>query len=140
LKTVSLSSGACERPQSKEIAMDNSIIGLVAVVMALGIPLGAMYTFYRVRKLRTEERLAAIARGANVPIEPELSPIARSRKAGILLVSGALGYILTFGLIAQIEHEPETWVAAAFGIIPLAVGIGYFIDFTLNRSDARTTG
>ena len=120
--------------------MDNSIIGLVAVVMALGIPLGAMYTFYRVRKLRTEERLAAIARGANVPIEPELSPIARSRKAGILLVSGALGYILTFGLIAQIEHEPETWVAAAFGIIPLAVGIGYFIDFTLNRSDARTTG
>jgi hypothetical protein len=120
--------------------MDNSIIGLVAVVMALGIPLGAMYTYYRVRKLRTEERLAAIARGANIPVEVELSPIARSRKAGILLVSGAIGYILTFGLVAQIEHDPETWVAAVFGIIPLAVGIGYFVDFTLNRGDAKAAG
>jgi len=32
-----------------------------------------MYTYYRVRRLRTEERLAAIARGANVAMEPDLS-------------------------------------------------------------------
>lgn len=118
--------------------MDNSIIGLAAVVMSLGIPLGAMYTYYRVRKLRTEERLAAIARGANIPMEPELSHSARSRRAAILLVSGALGYILTFGLIAQIEHEPDTWVAAAFGIIPLAIGIGYFVDWTMVRRDVSS--
>ena len=41
--------------------MDGQLIGLVAVIMSLGIPLGAMYTYYRVRKLRSEERLAAIA-------------------------------------------------------------------------------
>jgi hypothetical protein len=120
--------------------MENSIIGLTAVVMSLGIPLGAMYTYYRVRKLRTEERLAAIARGASFPMEPELSNAARSRKAAILLVSGALGWILTFTLIGQIEHEPDTWVAAAVGIIPLAVGIGYFVDFTLNRNEAKIAG
>lgn len=115
--------------------MDGQIIGLVAVIMSLGIPLGAMYTYYRVRRLRTEERLAAIARGVTVPMEAELSQGARSRRAGILLVAGALGYIITFGLIAQIEREPETWVAASFGIIPLAVGIGYFLDWTLIRRD-----
>ena len=115
--------------------MDGQLIGLVAVIMSLGIPLGAMYTYYRVRRLRTEERLAAIARGVSVPMEPELSQPARSRRAGILLVSGALGFILTFGLIAQIEREPETWVAAAFGIIPLAIGIGYFLDWSLIRRD-----
>jgi len=120
--------------------MENSIIGLTAVVMSLGIPLGAMYTYYRVRKLRSEERLAAIARGAAMPMEPELSPVARSRKAAILLVSGAVGWILTFALIGQIEHEPDTLVAAAVGIIPLAVGIGYFVDFTLNRNEAKTAG
>jgi hypothetical protein len=102
--------------------MDGQIIGLVAVIMSLGIPLGAMYTYYRVRRLRTEERLAAIARGVSVPMEPEL-------------VAGALGFIITFGLIAQITREPETWVAAAFGIIPLAVGIGYFVDWTLINRD-----
>jgi hypothetical protein len=107
--------------------------------MSLGIPLGAMYTYYRVRQLRTEERLAAIAKGVSIPMEPELSQAARSRRAAILLVTGALGFMLTFGLIAQIEREPETWVAAAFGIIPLAIGIGYFVDFTLIRRDAHAS-
>ena len=40
--------------------MDGQLIGLVAVILGMGIPLGALYTYYRVRKLRSEERLAAI--------------------------------------------------------------------------------
>ena len=118
--------------------MDN-LTGLVAVTMLLGMPTAAfaMYTFYRVRKLRSEERLAAIARGVEIPVEPELSQAARSRRSGILLVSGALGYIMTFGLIAQIQGDRDVWTAAAFGIIPLAVGIGYFLDWTMIHRDAR---
>jgi Domain of unknown function (DUF6249) len=117
--------------------MDGSIIGLVAVIMSLGIPLGAMYTYYRVRKLRSEERLAAIARGADIPMEPEMTHAARSRRAAILLVCGAIGFMIAFGLIAQIEHEPDTWVAASLGIIPLAIGIGYFVDLMMVRRDGH---
>ena len=62
--------------------MDGQIIGLVAVTMSLGIPIAAMYMFYRVRKLRTEERMAALARGVAVPMEPELSQVASSRRYG----------------------------------------------------------
>jgi hypothetical protein len=113
--------------------MDGNLVGLVAVIMVFGIPLGAMYTFYHVRKLRTEERLAAIARGANVPMQSELSEAARSRRSGILLVTGALGYMLTFALIARMESD--AWVAAAFGIIPLSVGVGFFVDSALIRRD-----
>jgi hypothetical protein len=105
--------------------------------MVLGIPIAAMYTFYRVRKLRTEERLAAIARGVNVPMQPELPEAARSRRAGILLVMAALGYMSTFALIARVE--PDAWMAAAFGIIPLAVGIGFFLDSALIRRDLRAS-
>ena len=79
--------------------MDGNIIGLVAVTMALGIPIAALYTFYRVRKLRTDERIAAMARGVAVPMEPELSQVARSRRYGILLTAGAVGYMITFALI-----------------------------------------
>src|SRR5216684_3030808 len=118
--------------------MDGALVGLVAVIMIFGIPIAAMYTYYRVRQLRSEEKLAAIARGVDVPMEPELSQAARSRRAGILLVSGALGYITTFGLIAQIQGDRDVWTAAAFGIIPLAVGIGYFLDWSMIRSDARS--
>jgi len=39
-----------------------------------------MYTYYRVRKLRTEERLAAIARGVDVPMVAELPEASRSRR------------------------------------------------------------
>jgi hypothetical protein len=107
--------------------------------MVFGIPVAAMYTYYHVRKVRTEERLAALARGTTVPMEPELSHAAQSRRAGILLVTGALGYITTFGLIARIENDADIWCAAAFGIIPLAVGIGYFLDSTLVRHDLHAS-
>jgi uncharacterized protein DUF6249 len=117
--------------------MGGDIIGLVAVIMSLGVPLGALYTYYRVRRLRSEERLAAIARGVDIPVEPELNQAARSRRAGILLVSGAIGFILTFGLIAQVQADRDIWTVAALGIIPLAVGVGYFVDWRMIHRDAR---
>ncbi len=115
--------------------MDGNIVGLAAVVMSLGIPMAAMYTFFRVRKLRSEERMAAIARGVDVPMQPELSEAARSRRAGILLVAGAIGYIVTFVLIGR--QEPEAMIAATFGVIPLAIGLGFFVDHALIQRDSR---
>jgi hypothetical protein len=115
--------------------MNGDMVGLAAVIMIFGIPIAAMYTFYQVRKLRSEERLAAIARGVNVPMQPELSESARSRRSGILLTTGALGYMGALGLIARVEAD--AWIAAAFGIIPLTVGLGFFLDSALIRRDLR---
>ena len=67
----------------------------------------------------------------------ELMSYLHSRRSGILLITDALKYISTFVLIARIE--PDSWVAAAFGLIPLAVGIGYFVDATLIRRDLHTS-
>ena len=117
--------------------MENTI-GLVTVILSLGFPLGAMYTYYCVRKLRSQERLAAMARGVETPMEPELFQGARSRRWGILLVSGALGYMAAIGTIAYFA-ERDAWTAAALGIIPLALGLGFFVDWTLIRRDARAS-
>jgi hypothetical protein len=115
------------------------IVGLAAVIMLFGIPITATvsYAYYRVSKLRTEERLAALARGVSVPLEPELSPAARSRRAGILLVAGAIGVITTFALIARVE--PDAWVAASFGAIPFTLGLGFFLDSILVRRDLHAS-
>lgn len=117
----------------------DGLTGLAAVVMIFGMPTAilAMYTFYRVRKLRTEERLAAIQRGVAVPMEPDLSEAAHSRRAGILLVAGSIGYMLAFTILAR--YEPDAMMAGAFGAIPFTLGIGYFIDSALIRRDARTS-
>jgi hypothetical protein len=115
------------------------LTGLAAVIMIFGMPtaLLGLYTFYRVRKLRTEERLAAIQRGVSVPMEPDLSESAHSRRAGILLIAGAVGYMLAFTIIARVE--PDALVAGAFGAIPFTLGLGYLLDSTLIRRDARAS-
>jgi len=115
------------------------ITGLAAVIMFLGMPTAVlgMYAFYRVRKLRTEERMAAMQRGVVVPMEPDLTEAAHSRRAGILLLAGAVGYMLTFSIIARVE--PDALIASAFGAIPFALGLGYLLDSTLIRRDARAS-
>jgi Domain of unknown function (DUF6249) len=117
----------------------DGITGLAAVVMIFGMPTAVlgMYTFYRVRKLRTDERLAAMQRGVAVPMEPELPHDAESRRAGILLVAGSVGYMLAFTIVSQ--YEPEARVAAAFGAIPFTLGLGYFVDYAMIRRDLRAS-
>ena len=108
-------------------------IGLVAVVLSFSVPLAAIYAWYRVRKLRTEERLAAIAKGVQVPIADELPPHARSRHAAILLIAAGLGYTLTFVLLAKFDVDAIQ--AAVFGVIPVSIGLGYLIDAVLVRRE-----
>lgn len=117
----------------------DGLTGLAAVVMFFAIPIVAiaMYTFYRMRKLRTDERLAAMQRGVNIPMEAELSESARSRRYGILLTAGAVGYMAAFTIVARIE--PDALTAAAFGAIPFTLGLGYFLDSALIRRDARVS-
>ncbi len=117
----------------------DGITGLAAVVMFFALPLtvAALYTFYRVRKLRTDERLAAMSRGVNIPMEAELSEQAKSRRYGILLVAGAVGYMMAFTIVAR--YEPDAMIAAAFGAIPFTLGLGYFLDSALIRRDAHTS-
>ncbi|HTW59821.1 MAG TPA: DUF6249 domain-containing protein [Terriglobales bacterium] len=115
----------------------DQITGLAAVVMIFGMPTAgfALYTFYRVRKLRTEERLAAIQRGVDVPMQPELSESARSRRYGILSIAASVGYMVAFSIVAR--YEPDALIAAAFGAIPFALGLGFLLDSSLIRRDAR---
>jgi hypothetical protein len=111
------------------------LIGLVAVVFTTGIPIAAIYCYFRVRRLKSEERMAAIARGVAIPMEPELSQVARSRRAGILLVCAALGWTATFALIGRLEHD--AWVASYFGLIPFAIGVGFFVDSLMVKRDLQ---
>jgi hypothetical protein len=115
------------------------LTGLAAIVMLFGMPTAVfgMYIFYRVRKLRSEERLAAMQRGVTVPMEPELPETAKSRRAGILLIAGAVGYMLAFTIMARVE--PDALIASAFGAIPFTLGLGYLLDSTLIRRDARAS-
>ncbi|MGB6357262.1 MAG: DUF6249 domain-containing protein [Candidatus Acidiferrales bacterium] len=119
--------------------MSDNIVGLAAVVLALGFPLAVVWAWawQRGRKYRSEERMAAIARGLNVPFEPELGHPAASRRAGILLLAAAVGYVVTFAMLAR--WEPDSMEAAVLGFIPFALGVGFIIDAYLIRRDIRAS-
>ncbi len=116
------------------------LIGLAAVVLSLGIPMAAMYTYFRVKKLRSDERTAAIARGVAVPFAAEVSPVARSRKNAILLVSGAVGYMAAFGalqesLTSRTPGLPWRW---ALSLSRSALATLSISHFTLSRREAHS--
>ena len=53
------------------------------------------------------------------------------------VTAGAIGWMLTFTIIARIE--PDAQVAAAFGAIPFTLGLGYLLDSTLIRRETRAS-
>ena len=71
-------------------------------------------------------------------MEPELSQFARSRRAGILLVSGGTGlHDYVCGDCAGNRAGAGDPGGVGFGILPLAVGIGYFLDAALIHRDMK---
>src|SRR5258708_17600834 len=87
------------QPGGKNI-MDE-ITGFAAVIMIFGMPTAilGMYTYYRVRKLRTEERMAAIQRGVAGPREPRLPGTAPDTRYEVVLLSARTGVIPSLPLL-----------------------------------------
>jgi hypothetical protein len=106
-------------------------------------------------RLRAEQRMALLARGVPISeiegllqterIEDPLpsSPARRmgaSRKAAMVLISVGFG-LIAFGIVlTAIEHDREVFTVAAAGLIPLAIGIGFFVDYSMQRKDMERFG
>lgn len=58
-----------------------------------------------------------------------------ARRTAIILTSIGLGAILFFVILAQIEGDRDIYSGAAAALIPLAIGIGFFIDYHLQKRD-----
>jgi hypothetical protein len=85
----------------------------------------------------------------NSPQEPEeqqvrskdpLSSLGRARRAGIVLVSIGTGLIVFGFVLTAILHVREVLTVAASGLIPLAIGIGFFVDYNLQRREMARFG
>lgn len=114
------------------------IVPIAVFAMVLGIIIVVNFANYHLRKLRSRERLAAIEKG--LPVSEEYSPgdfpdprksAAKTRLTAIILISAGVGTALAFASLAWILHEREVLSAAAFAVIPLAIGIGMLIDYRL---------
>jgi hypothetical protein len=124
------------------------LVGIVAIIS--GIWLDAQK-----RRLKSEERMAMLARGVPLAeiekmlgagneekplVKDPLRSLGNARRAGIVLVSVGAGLILFFLVLTEILHVREVLSGAAAGLIPLAIGVGFFIDYNLQKRELSRFG
>jgi hypothetical protein len=128
------------------VAVAGCLVAIVAIVS--GIWLDGLK-----RRMRSEERIAMLARGVPLaeiekmlgdeekpPVKDPLRSLANARRAGIVLVSVGVGLILFFLVLTAILHVREVLAGAAAGLIPLAIGVGFFIDYNLQKRELSRFG
>ncbi len=124
------------------------IVPVAGCLMILGIVVANVWSGIRSREIQSNERLAAIAKGAAIPPTPEELAIlhgkptadlsrrrANSRLAGIILVCSSIGLIAFFAVLAAILQEREVLCGLAVGLIPLGIGAGFLIDVRIQTRE-----
>jgi hypothetical protein len=129
------------------------VVAVAGCIMILGLGCFGIYSEMDQKRLRSQERMTLLARGMSiddierlqrqVQTEDVADPVRTMnnirRTAMILFGSGA--GILVFGLLlASILQVRVLLIVAAAGIIPIAIGIGFWIDYKMQARDLARFG
>lgn len=131
------------------------IVPLGAFTMTLGIVVAGVVSQAHNRRLKAEQRIAMVQRGLPVheiekllgtreeedrPVKDPLRSLSNARRAGIVLVSTGIGIMSFFIVLSAILHTREILSGGAAGLIPFAIGIGFLIDYTLQKREMSRFG
>lgn len=137
------------------VAMLIPIVGIIAAAVG----------GYHQRRLRADQQMTMIARGVplaeiegfmqrTAPVDREERPIkdpirslSNARRTAMVLIPLGIGLIvffLIFGsiLLQHVDREAG-WVliaVSAAGLIPLAIGVGFLIDYNLQKREMSRFG
>jgi Domain of unknown function (DUF6249) len=131
------------------------IVPLGAFAVAIVAVVAGIWSQAHAVRVKAEQRLAMLARGMSIadieqllgsgqdekkaPKDP-LRSLGNARRAGIILVSIGVGLMLFFVALTAIIGEHEILSGAAVGLIPLAIGIGFFVDYNLQKRELSRFG
>ncbi len=109
------------------------LIPIIAIVMALSIPIVVIITDYAKRRsffeLHHKERLAAIEKGIELPpLPPELFGNGRKGRPRYLL-RGLVWLFVGLGLMVALGVTDNTDRVGLFGLIPVGVGLACLIYY-----------
>jgi hypothetical protein len=131
------------------------IVPLGAFVVGIVAILSGIWSQAHAVRIKAEQRMAMLARGMSIaeieqllgsgedekkPPKDPLRSLGNARRAGIILVSSGAGLMLFFFALTAIIGVHEILCGAAAGLIPLAIGIGFFIDYNLQKRELSRFG
>lgn len=131
------------------------IVPLGAFAVAIVAIAGGIWSDIHNKRIRADQRMAMLARGMSseeiekilgkandvdrAPKDP-LRSLSNARRTGIILVSSGVGLMLFFIALCVIVQERDVLAGAAVGLIPLAIGIGFFVDYSLQKRELSRFG
>lgn len=130
------------------------MIPIAAILMVLGIVVAGIWGQAQARRVKAEQRMAMLARGlpiaeierllgsgegeASATRDP-LRSLGRVRRIALVLTSLGVG-VIAFGLVVVLISDREKlWVPGA-GLIPLAIGLGFLVDYAMQRRELARFG
>jgi Flp pilus assembly protein TadB len=132
------------------------IVPLGAFAVAIVAIVAGIWSDAHNKRIKADQRMAMIARGMSLaeieqflgkpgedmlrPPKDPLRSLGNARRAGIVLVSSGLGLMLFFITLTVIVQTREVLSGAAVGLIPLAIGIGFFVDYHLQKRELSRFG
>jgi hypothetical protein len=107
------------------------------------------------QRLRAEQRMAMVARGMTPddidkllggvgedarPAKDPLRSLGNARRTAITLISVGVGLVFFGLLLTWILQVHDVLVVAASGLIPLVIGIGFVVDYQLQKRELSRFG
>jgi hypothetical protein len=129
------------------------LIPLGAFVVAIVAILGGVFQQSVRIKLRAEQRMAMIARGMTVDdiekllgnkddakVRDPLHSLGRTRRIALVLISTGVGLSVFGVVLSWIVAEHDVLAVAAAGLVPLFIGLGFLVDYQLQKRDLSRFG
>lgn len=138
-----------------EVLRTPFILPIGAFVVAIVAIVSGIWSQAHARRVKAEQRMLMLGRGMSIaeieklvgtneeevrPPKDPLRSLSNARRTGIILVSSGIGLMLFFITLTIILREREVLSGAAVGLIPLAIGIGFFIDYNLQKRELSRFG
>ncbi len=131
------------------------VVPLGAFAIVIIAIIGSVWSDAHNKRIRADQRMAMLARGMAIddiekvlgkvkeeehPPKDPLRSLGNARRAGIVLVSFGIGVICFFVTLCAILQQRAVLAGAAAGLVPLAIGIGFFVDYNLQKRELSRFG
>lgn len=130
------------------------------IVPVAGISIGAIaivgnyLSEIKKRELQSQERMAMLNRGMSpteiesilaLQKQPEkvadpLRSLANARRTAVVLISIGIGVILFGAILAMLVQHRQVLVISAGGLIALCIGIGFVVDYNMQKRELARFG
>jgi Flp pilus assembly protein TadB len=131
------------------------VVPLGAFAVAIAAIVAGAFNQQQRERLKADQRMAMVARGMSPDdidklltkastdgrvVKDPLQSLGRTRRAAIALISTGVGLMLFSVVLTWILNVHEVLSAGAAGLIPFAIGVGFLIDYNLQKRDLARFG